>query len=550
MQSETVEESEPRLRPEPGAVATGTERPARAGARRGLLTPWLLALVVMLATFMEVLDTSVANVALPHIAGNLSSTVDEATWVLTSYLVANAIVLPLGGYLSALFGRKRFYMTCVALFTTASMLCGLAPSLPWLVFFRILQGLGGGALQPTSQSILVETFPGEKRAAASALFGMGVTLAPVLGPVAGGWITDNYSWHWIFLINVPVGMLSLALTQRMVHDPPTLKRVSLKDGFQVDYLGIGILALGLAALEIALDEGQRRDWFGSGLITASAIVAVVCLVTVVFYLLRSEHPILDLRLFRDRNFAVATFMMFVLGFVLYGSLALLPIFLQTLLGYTASLSGQILSPGGLVVMVMMPVVAMLMRRYDARPLIAWGFLFCGVGLWWMARFNLQVPFETAMASRLVQSFGLAFLFVPMNVVAFNRVPAAKTTYAAGTLNLVRNIGGSTGIALVTTVLARRAQFHQAVLVADLHPASLQYQSFLAGAGRLLVAHGASAPDAARQAQGLAYGVLLRQATMMAFADTFWVMAVLCLVLLPMVMLMSPSRIGQGPPTME
>jgi DHA2 family multidrug resistance protein len=499
---------------------------------------------------MEVLDTSVANVALPHIAGNLSSTVDEATWVLTSYLVANAVVLPLGGYLGGLFGRKRFYMTCVAIFTISSMLCGLAPSLPWLIFFRIMQGLGGGALQPTSQAILVENFPHEKRGAAMALYGMGVVLAPIVGPVLGGWITDNYSWHWIFLINIPVGILSLFLTYRMVHDPPTLKRMSVKEGFRVDYLGIGILTLGLAALEIVLDEGQRRDWFGSHLILICAIVAVVCLVGVVFYLLKKDHPILDLRLLKDRNFAVSTVMLFVLGFVLYGSLALLPIFLQTLLGYTASLSGWILSPGGVVILFMMPVVAVLLRRFDTRFLIAFGFIMCGLGLLWMSKFNLQVPFETAMYSRCVQSFGLAFLFVPMNVTAFQNVPIDKTSYATGMLNLVRNIGGSTGIALVSTILSRRGQVHQANLVANLHPASLAYQGFLNRSTQMLVTKGSSLPDAAHQAQGLAYGTLVRQANMMAFADTFWIMGILCLALLPLIFLMRRTHAGKKPIVMD
>jgi len=511
-----------------------------------VINPWLIALVVMLATFMEVLDTSVANVALPHIAGNLSATVDEATWVLTSYLVANAVVLPLGGYVSALFGRKRFYMTCVAIFTLSSMLCGLAPSLPWLIFFRVMQGIGGGALQPTSQAILVETFPPQKRGAAMALYGMGVVLAPIVGPVLGGWITDNYSWHWIFLINIPVGILSLVLTYRMVFDPPTLKRVSLKEGFRIDYLGISVLTLGLAALEIVLDEGQRRDWLGSNLIIACGLTAVVCLVGVVFYLLKKENPIIDLRLLKDRNFAMSTVLLFAMGFVLYGSMALLPIFLQTLLGYTAFLSGWILSPGGVMILVMMPVVALLLRRFDTRFLIATGFITCGLGLLWMSKFNLQVDFQTAMLSRMVQSLGLAFLFVPMNVTAFQNITPDKTSYASGMLNLVRNIGGSTGIAMVSTILARRSQVHQANLVANLHPASLAYQGFLAHTSQALVQHGSSGPDAAREAQGMAYGLLVRQATMMGFADTFWVMGVICMCLLPLIIFMRKTHAGRGP----
>ena len=521
-------------------------------AARGhrVINPWLIAMVVMLATFMEVLDTSVANVALPHIAGNLSSTVDEATWVLTSYLVANAVVLPMGGYLSGLFGRKRFYMTCVALFTVSSMLCGLAPSLPWLIFFRIMQGLGGGALQPTSQAILVETFPHEKRGAAMAVYGMGVVLAPVVGPVLGGWITDSYSWHWIFLINIPVGILSLYLTYRMVFDPPTLKRMSVKEGFKIDYLGMGLLTLGLAALEIVLDEGQRRDWFASHLIVISAIVAVAALVGVVFYFLKKDHPIIDLRLLKDRNYAMATGMLFVLGFVLYGSLALLPIFLQTLLGYTASLSGWILSPGGVAIMVMMPIVALLLKRFDTRYLIGLGFLICGGGLFWMASFNLEVTFQTAMYARIFQSAGFAFLFIPMNVTAFMNIPMDKTSYATGLLNLVRNVGGSAGIAMVSTILTRRGQLHQANLVANLHPGSLAYQGFLARGQALFVHHGSSAPDAARQAQGLAYGLLVRQANMLAFADTFYIFGLMCMAMLPLLFFMKKTYAGTKPIAMD
>jgi len=514
-----------------------------------VINPWIIALVVMLATFMEVLDTSVANVALPHIAGSLSATVDEATWVLTAYLVANAIVLPMGGYLGQIFGRKRFFMTCVAIFTISSMLCGLAPSLPWLVFFRVMQGLGGGALQPTSQAILFEKFPGEKRAAASALYGMGVVFAPVVGPVLGGWITDQYSWHWIFLINIPIGLLSLFLSYRLIHDPPTLKRVSVKDGFKVDYLGISMLALGLATLEIVLDEGQRRDWFGSNLIMICAVVSAISLVAVVFYLLRKDHPILDLRLLKDRNLAVATFMMFALGFVLYGSLALLPIFLQTLLGYTASLSGWVLSPGGLVLMMMMPVVAVLMRHFDTRWIIVTGFSISGAGLFWMAGFNLSVPFETAMIARCVLSLGLALLFVPLNTLAFNTIRSDKTDYAAGMTNLIRNIGGSTGISMVSTILARRAQVHQANLVGNLSPGSLPFQDFLARATRLLAIQGSSLPDAARKAMAFAYGTLLRQSSMMAFSDTFWVIGVVSFAVLPAVLFLRKSRLGGGPAVM-
>lgn len=509
------------------------------GHRR--INPWIIALTVMIATFMEVLDTSVANVALPHIAGNLSATVEETTWVLTSYLVANAVVLPLGGYFSSLMGRKRFYLTCVSIFTVASLLCGIAPSLGWLIFFRVLQGLGGGGLQPISQAILVETFPHEKRGAAMAVYGMGVVLAPIIGPVLGGWITDNFSWHWIFLINIPVGFLSFTLTSALVRDPPTFPRISLKEGATFDYFGIGVLTLGLASLEIVLDEGQRKDWFSSNFIVFFAIIAAVALVFAVLYELRKTRPIVDFRLMKDRTFAVSILMLFVLGFVLYGSLALLPIFLQTLLGYTALLSGWVLSPGGLAIMLMMPVVAMLLKKVDTRWLIGIGFFTCGLGLIQMAGFNLQVDFRTAMWSRVVQSLGFAFLFIPINVSAFQHIPHEKTAYATGLMNLVRNIGGSTGIALATTMLARRAQFHQANLIGNLAPGSPAYQGFLDRTAQLGVLRGGLSPaDAAHMAQGAAYGTVVKQSTMMAFTDTFWLMGILCFCLFPLLFLMRRS----------
>lgn len=509
------------------------------------INPWIIAITVMIATFMEVLDTSVANVALPHIAGNLSATVEETTWVLTSYLVANAVVLPLGGYFSSLIGRKRFYILCVSIFTLASLLCGIAPSLGWLIFFRILQGLGGGGLQPISQAILVETFPHEKRGAAMAFYGMGVVLAPIIGPVLGGWITDNFSWHWIFLINIPVGFLSIALTTSLVFDPPNFHRISLKDN-KFDYFGIGVITLGLASLEIVLDEGQRKDWFSSGFIVFFAIMAVAALVFAVFYELRKKRPIVDLRLLKDGTFAVAAMMLFILGFVLYGSLALLPIFLQTLLGYTAVLSGWVLSPGGMAVMAMMPVVALLLRRVDTRWLIGVGFVFCGLGLIQMSGFNLYVDFRTAMMSRIVQSLGFAFLFVPINVMAFQHIPHEKTGYATGLMNLLRNIGGSSGIAIATTLLARRAQVHQADLIGNLAPGNPAYQGFLDRATQLGVLRGGLSPaDAAHMAQGSAYGMVVRQSTMMAFADTFLFMGVICFLLLPLLFLIRKSR-ATGP----
>ena len=500
----------------------------------------------MLAIFMEVLDTSVANVALPHIAGNLSAGVDESTWVLTSYLVSNAIVLPLTGWFSSLFGRKRFYMTCVAIFTIASMLCGLAPSLPLLVFFRILQGAGGGALQPISQAILLESFPKQKRGMAMAIFGMGVVLAPIIGPTLGGWITDSYSWRWIFLINIPVGVISLLLTLFLIFDPPYLVRKSFREGAKIDYIGIGLLSVGLGFLQVVLDKGEREDWFGSGFIVWCSVVAVIGLLGAFLWELNREDPAVDFHLLKERNFLIATLTMFMLGVVLYGSTALLPIFLQTLLGYTALLSGLVLSPGGILVIFLLPVVGKLLTRIESRWLVVCGLSMLALSLFHMAHFNLQVDFRTAMVARVYQSAGMAFLFVPINVMAFYFVPKEKINNATGIINLARNIGGSVGIAGVVTMLARRAQFHQAVLVSHMTPLDSAYQALLSGAKQMLLAQGSDPVQAAHQAQGLAYGLLMRQASMLAFLDDFWLMAVATLGMIPFMFLMKKVRPHKGP----
>ena len=500
----------------------------------------------MLAIFMEVLDTSVANVALPHIAGNLSAGVDESTWVLTSYLVSNAIVLPLTGWFSSIFGRKRFYMVCVVIFTLSSLLCGLAPSLPLLVTFRIMQGAGGGALQPISQAILLESFPKEKRGMAMAVFGMGVVLAPIIGPTLGGWITDSYSWRWIFLINIPVGIISLVLTLFLVFDPPYLVRKSLREGARIDYIGIGLLSVGLGFLQVVLDKGEREDWFGSNFIIGCAVVAVVGLLGAFLWELSQKDPAVDFHLLRERNFLIATMTMFMLGIVLYGSTALLPIFLQTLLGYTALLSGLVLSPGGILVVILLPVVGKLLTHIESRWLVVFGLAILSLSLFHMASFNLEVDFRTAMTARIYQSAGMAFLFVPINVMAFYFIPKEKINNATGIINLARNIGGSVGIAGVVTMLARRTQYHQAVLVSHMTPLDPAYRAMLGGAGQMLVAGGSDPVLAAHQAQGLAYGVLMRHSTMLAFLDDFWLMAVVILAVIPFMFLMKKVQPHRGP----
>jgi len=529
---------------------------ARMSAWRGqershaTVNPWLVAGTVMLATFMEVLDTTVVNVSLPHIAGNLSASIDESTWTLTAYLVSNAIVLPMGGWFSTLLGRKRFYMLCVALFTVSSFLCGVAPSLEMLILFRVLQGLGGGALQPVAQAILVETFPIEKRGMAMAVFGIGVVFAPIIGPTLGGWITDSYSWRWVFFINIPIGIVSLLLTSLLVYDPPYLVRKTLKDGMKIDYVGFSLLALGLGSLEVVLDEGQKSDWFSSNFIVIFSILTVISLVSVVFWELSKAEPVIDFRVLKDRNFAICTLTMLVMGMVLYGSTTLLPLLLQTLLGYTSLLSGLVLSPGGFVVVACMPLVGKLLTHYQPRWLVVFGVLACAGGLLIMSGFNLYIDYRTAVWSRMVQSLGFGFLFVPISTAAFAFIPRARTQYATGLFNLARNIGGSIGIATVTTMLARRAQFHQARLVEHMTPYDAAFRQSAAGAAQVVAAHGASAPDAAHAAQGMLYGSMLRQASMLAFVDTFRLMAVMFLVIIPLMLMIRNIKPSRTPAAME
>jgi len=511
---------------------------------RPAVNPWIIAIAVTLATFMEVLDTSIANVALPHIAGSLSAGQDESTWVLTSYLVSNAIVLPLSGWLSSIVGRKRFYMGCVALFTVSSFLCGFAPNLPALIIFRILQGAGGGGLQPSEQAILADTFPPAKRGMAFAVYGIAVVMAPAIGPTLGGWITDNYSWRWIFFVNIPVGILSLILTSRLIQDPPYFKRRKLAET-KIDYVGLGFVALGLGALQIVLDKGQRDDWFESNFILILAIVSAASLLFVIWWEWRHKDPIIDLHLFSERTFAVSNLLMFMLGFALLGSTLLLPLFLQTLMGYTAELSGMALSPGGFAIMICMPVVGWLLSRYDARYLLVFGLSMLSFSLFHMTNFDLNIDFKTAVYARVLQAIGLAFLFVPINTSAYAYLPREKNNAASGLMNLARNIGGSVGISFVTTMLDRRTQKHLSDLMGHLSGTNTQFQSTLRGLSQQFIAHGASAPDAQRQAYALVQNTVQRQATMLSYLDNFHILGYAILAMIPMVFLMKRTRSTGG-----
>jgi DHA2 family multidrug resistance protein len=513
--------------------------------------PWLIALVVTLATFMEVLDTSIANVSLPHIAGSLGASSDEATWILTSYLVASGVVLPISGWLATRFGRKRYYMSCVGIFTVCSFLCGIAPNLPVLILFRILQGLGGGGLATSEQSILADAFPVSKRGQAFAVYGMAVVIAPAIGPTLGGWITDNFNWHWIFFINIPVGIVSLLLTNRMVDDPPYLHEEKLKSIRQkVDFLGLGLVALGVGCLEFVLDKGQEKDWFADHLIATFAVISAVALVTFVIWEWRHPDPIVDLRLLQNRNFGTAVFLQFILGMVLFGSTIIIPQFCQGLLGYTAERAGMVLSPAGFMMMALMPVSGKLVGKVrDARWLVAIGYFLCALGMLNLTRLNLGVSYGTITLWRMFQMLGLPFIFIPISTLNYVGVPRNKNNQISSFSNFARNIGGSVGTAGLTTFLIRTQQTHQAHLAEHIVKGSPSYQQYIARVSAAMVMQGQTAVQAASTAAGYAYQQLGRQAAMLSYENAFFAlgMLVLFLVPLPFIMRKPPKRAGPPPP---
>ena len=527
---------------------------------------WAIALTVTLATFMEVLDSSIANVALPHIGGALGASQDEATWVLTSYLVANAVILPASAYLTTFIGRKKFYMICVVIFGLSSALCGLAPSLPILVFCRILQGAGGGGLAPSEQAILADTFSPKQRGQAFALYGLAVVCAPALGPSLGGWITDNYDWRWIFFINVPIALLSLFLTNRLVEDPPHIVREvkeSKKYGLKLDLFGFGLLATGFGSLEFILDKGQEDDWFGSHIITFFIVVCVFSLITLILWELYQQRvgnrPILNLSLFKRKTFAIPFVLMFVLGFSLYGTTVLIPQMVQTLLGYTAELAGFVISPGGLCIMLMMPVVGFLIGRSDPRWLIMFGFTILASSLLLMHTFSLQSSFKYIMWVRVYQASGLAFLFIPINTISYTGVARSENNDVAGLTNLARNIGGSVGTAFIATMLARGSQKHEAYMVRDLTPASPGFQNQVnslkgvfhgGGNGMASGFGGGQGAGGIGTAQAFIYNQLHRQSAMLAYLDIVSILAVFCFCMIPLVFLIGSSKPAADGPAMH
>jgi len=510
---------------------------------RPRFNPWLIALTVTLASFMEVLDTSIANVALPHIAGGMSATEDEATWVLTSYLVSNAIVLPLSGWLSMLMGRKRFYMACVTVFTLSSFLCGIAPTLGFLVLFRILQGIGGGGLQPSEQAILADTFLPRQRGMAFAIYGVAVVTAPAIGPTLGGWITDNSSWRWIFFINIPVGILSLILTSFMLEDPPYFvkeRMQNLKAKLRVDYWGIIFVALGLGFLQIVLDKGERDDWWASDFIRACTVISAFGLIFAVYWELRHKNPVVDLSLLKNRNFGISAFLMFMVGVVLLGSTVLIPQYLQLVMGYSATEAGLAISPGGVFVMALLPLVGFLLSKVESRWLIGVGLIITCLALIHMTNFDVEMDFKYAVIARCFQAAGLAFLFVPINTAAYAFVPPNKNNAASGLINLARNIGGSLGISLVITILDRRAQFHHSRLAEHISALNPVFnQAVHSATGIFGVGNTGNGPYA------LIARTLQRQADVLSYIDCFWLLGIVFGALVPLVFLMRKTQPGRA-----
>lgn len=494
-------------------------------------------MAVMLGTFMEVLDTTVVNVSLPHIAGNLSASVDEATWVLTSYLVSNAIVLPMTGWLSNHFGRKRILMTSILGFTISSVACGLAPSLAMLIVFRVIQGATGGGLQPLSQAIMLEAFPPDQRGKAMAFWGLGIVVAPMLGPVMGGWITENYSWRWVFYINLPVGLLALMMSQLFIHDPKYISRKS----HYVDYWGIGLLAVGIGSLQILLDKGQQEDWFSSDFIRWLLVLTVVGLSAFIINELMENQPIVNLRVFKNRSYATGVFMMTVLGFVLYGATVLIPIYLQQLLGYSALDAGWAMLPRGLGSFIAMPFVGLLMSKFEPRKLLFVGLGIAAFSLWWLSHINLNAGYWDVFWPQFVQGMSMGFVFVPLTTVTHDSIPKEQMGNATSLFNLMRNIGASIGIAMVTTIVARKTQTNTNILGANVTASNPAAGNMMEAAKAWFISQGMDATTATKQAYAAVWGEVQRQASMLSFIFAFRFLAIMFVLIMPLIFIMRRTR---------
>jgi DHA2 family multidrug resistance protein len=540
-------------------LASAVSYPLPSAGRNALvkpvINPWVIALTVTLATFMELLDTSIANVSLPYIAGGLGRSYDEVTWILTTYLVANAVVLPMSAWLSRVLGRKNYYLTCVALFTVTSFFCGIAPSLGVMLVARVLQGIGGGGLAPVEQAILVDTFPPQKRAMAFALYTVAIVTAPAIGPVLGGWITDNYNWRWVFFINIPVGLLSMFLTTRFVHDPPAFaeerKSVRNADGkLRVDGIGIALIGFGSAALEVLLDRGQIDDWFGSPFITLMFVVGVTCLVAAVFWELNQADPVIEFRLLKTRNFAIANCFYFIFGFGLFGSTTMIPQILQSLYGYRAIDAGLVLGPGAFVITLLAPLGAQLVQRRIIQPrlLLFGAVLVVGISFIHYSQFNLDTDYNHYAWARALQGLGYAFFFVPLSMIAYSQLNPSQNNKASSITNFFRNWGGSFGIAFITTMSERRSNFHQLTIGSNLPSSSPALQQQVNQGVAYLQAHGFSHADALSAAYSHYYNQLQAQAHLLAFMDCFHLIGLVTLIAAPLVLLTKYFRIGGGAPS--
>jgi DHA2 family multidrug resistance protein len=507
------------------------------------VNPWLIAASVMLATFMEVLDTAIASVALPYIAGSLSATTDEATWVLTSYLVANAIVLPASNWFSLRFGRKRFLMTCVGIFTVASFACGAAWSLPVILLARVIQGAGGGALQPLSQSILLESFPPAKRGAAMAVFAFGVVVAPVLGPTLGGWLTDTYSWRFAFYINIPIGLLALYMINRFIHDPPYIRNAKAP---AFDNLGFGLLVVWTGALQIVLDKGQEVDWFGAVWLRWAVLALIIAFVLFVYRSWHCKYALVDLKVFKDRNFLIGSALIFLFGVSIYSTVTVLPLFYQELLGYTAFTAGLVVAPRGVGAIVAMPVIGYLSNKIDPRWLLTFGFLTFGLTTLYFGSVTLDLSPTTLFLPILITGFGLSFVFVPISTASYGTLKNEQIGNASGIFNLMRNVGGSIGISVATTLLARRAAVHQNEILNQVPQSGQAFETSVAGVQHALT-NAFGAANTLHPAQANLYSQLMRQALNWAFVDVFRWLSLLCFFCVIVVWLFKKVKPGKGPP---
>ncbi len=493
----------------------------------------------MLGTFMEVLDTTVVNVSLPHIAGSLSATIDEATWVITSYLVANAMILPITGWLANYFGRKRLLMLSVVGFTISSFFCGLAPTLPILILFRIIQGAAGGALQPLSQAVLLESFPPDQRGKAMGFWGQGIVVAPIIGPVLGGWLTDTYSWRWVFYINIPVGIASIIMTSLFIFDPPYIKRQSER----IDYWGMGMLAVGIGALQVMLDKGQEKDWFSSHWITVMLVLAIVFLTAFIIWELTIEHPVVSLRVFKDRTYSTGVLLMTLLGFVLYGSLVLLPIWLQTLLGYPAVQAGIAMAPRGIGSFIGMTVIGRIISKFDPRKFLGFGLLVGAGTLYMLSRLNTDAGYWDFFWPQMIQGISLAMLFVPLTTITMSNIPRERMGNATSLFNLLRNLGGGIGIAGVNTMVTRYTQKQINVLGSHVTAYNPKAQALLGGVSG---GGGAGSSLAARRSYARVFGLIERQATMLSYIQVFEILAMIFLLMIPLVLIMRKPSHGTKP----